>query len=181
MSLKKNVKHSIKEPAKHQTLVETMKLNPKPGAMVGMQRCIEVWRDGKLVEVDERFIDFNDLVVDAGLNALCGQAFDVSGSRPAVFNHVAIGTDGTAPSSGQTALLTEVMRVQGTYAKDAGVGECSMDATFNITATYALQECGLFNAASAGTMYCRDTYTTKNVVDGDTVKVYYTPKFQRPA
>jgi hypothetical protein len=94
---------------------------------------------------------------------------------------VAIGTDGTAPAAGQTALGAEVMRVQGTYAKDAGVGECSMDATFNITSSYALQECGLFNAASAGTMYCRDTYTTKNVQNGDTVKVYYTPKFQRPA
>jgi hypothetical protein len=62
------------------------------------------------------------------------------------------------------------MRVTGTYAKDAPVGECSMDGTFNITATLALTECGLLNAASAGTLYCRDTYTVKNVVSGDTVK-----------
>ena len=134
-----------------------------------------------LVDVDVKTFKLNDLVVDDGLNALCGQAFDVSGSRPAVFNYVAIGTDGTAPANTQTALLAEVMRVSGSYSKDAGVGECSMDATFAITATYALQECGLLNAAAAGTMYCRDTYTTKNVVDGDTVNVYYTPKFQRPA
>jgi len=134
-----------------------------------------------LVDVDVKTFKLNDLVVDAGLNALCGQAFDSSGSRPAVFNYVAIGTDNTAPAGAQTALLAEVMRVQGTYGKDAGVGECSMDATFDITATYALNECGLLNAASAGTMYCRDTYTTKNVEDGDTVKVYYTPKFQLPA
>jgi hypothetical protein len=157
-----------------------MKMNHKSAIIVGMQRHVEVWRNNALVDVDEKFIDFSDLVVDAGLNALCGQAFDVSGSRPAVFNYVAIGTDGTAPANTQTALGAEVMRVQGIYSKDANVGECSMDATFNITSSYALQECGLFNASSNGTMYCRDTYTTKNVQNGDTVKVYYTPKFQRP-
>jgi hypothetical protein len=153
----------------------------KPAIIVGMQRRVEVWRNNTLIDADEKFIDFSDLVVDAGLNALCGQAFDGSGSRPAVFNYVAIGTDGTTPANTQTALGAEVMRVQGTYSKDANVGECSMDATFNITATYALQECGLFNVSSNGTMYCRDIYNTKNVQNGDTVKVYYTPKFQRPA
>jgi len=140
-----------------------------------------LWRKGELIDVDEKLLNFDDLVVDAGLNALCGQAFDGSGSRPAVFNYVAIGTDGTAPSASQTALGAEVMRVQGTYAKDANVGECSIDATFNIDNTYALNECGLFNASTGGTMYCRDTYTTKNVQNGDTVKVYYTGKFERPA
>lgn len=156
-------------------------MKKKAGVLVGVERRIEVWRKGELIDVDVKLLELNDLVVDAGLNALCGQAFDGSGSRPAVFNYVAIGTDGTAPSASQTALLAEVMRVQGTYSKDPDVGECSMDATFNITGTYALQECGLFNASSGGTMYCRDTYTTKNVVSGDQVKVYYTPKFQRPA
>jgi hypothetical protein len=158
-----------------------MSLKKKAGIIVGIQRRIEVWRNGKLADVDEREISFDDLVVDGGLNALCGQAFDSSANRPAVFNYVAIGTDGTTPAATQTALGAEVMRVQGTYTKDANTGECSMDATFNITNSYALQECGLFNASSGGTMYCRDTYATKNVVNGDTVKIYYTPKFQRPA
>jgi hypothetical protein len=120
------------------------------------------------------------LVVDGGLQGACECIFK-SASRPAVFDYVAIGTDGTAPAASQTALLAESMRVQGTYSNDATDGECSMDATFDITQTLALQECGLLNAAAAGTMYCRDTYTTKNVESGDTVKVYYTPKFQRPA
>lgn len=129
-----------------------------------------------LIDVDEKLM--KDLVVNAGLNALCGQAFDSSGSRPAVFNYVAIGTSGTTPAAADTALGAEVMRVSGTYAKDGPVGECSMDGTFNITSTYALQETGLLNAASVGTLYCRDTYSVKNVISGDTVKVYYTPKFQ---
>ena len=170
--------------------------------LTGMSRRIEVWRpltnltDEQveaaksfkelngipmgLIEVDDKFIDFSDLVVNAGLNALCGQAFDVSGSRPAVFNYVAIGVGTGSPAAGDTALGSESMRGVGTYAKDGNVGECSMDATFNIVATLALTECGLLNAASVGTLYCRDTYSVKNVISGDTVKVYYTPKFQVP-
>ncbi len=156
-------------------------MEKRVGVVVGITRRVEVWRNGQLVDVDEREFDFEDLIVDAGLNALCGQVFDGSSSRPAVFNYVAIGTDNTTPNASQTALGNEVMRVQGTYSKDANTGECSMDATFNITSAYALNECGLFNASSGGTMYCRDTFTTKNVVSGDTVKVYYTGKFQRPS
>jgi hypothetical protein len=154
--------------------------NWKSAVLVGMRRRVEIWRNDRLVDVDDGFVGFDDLVVNAGLNALCGAAFDGSGSRPAVFDYVAIGEDGTAPAAVQTALGSESMRVQGVYAKDANVGECSVDATFNITTTLALQECGLFNASSGGSMFCRDTFATKNVVSGDTVKVYYTPKFQVP-
>jgi len=195
--------HGTHEKIRKRFIAETIPMNPEPVCLIGVNRRIEVWRpvgnltseqmkDAKafamiggvekaLIDVDEKLLDFKDMVVDAGLDALCGQAFDSSGSRPAVFNYVAIGTDNTAPAAGQTALGAEVMREQGTYSKDAATGECSMDNEFSITNTYALNECGLFNAPSGGTMYCRDTYTTKNVVSGDTVKVNYTPKFQRPA
>lgn len=167
-----------------------------------LERRIEVWRPVKnltpkqlkdakdfvlidgvekaLIDVDEKLLALDDMVVDAGLNALCGQAFDVSGSRPAVFNYVAIGTDNTDPAASQTALLAEYKRVQGTYSKDAGTGECSMDAEISIDATKALNECGLFNDATAGTMYCRDTYTTKNVESGDTVKAFEECPRMRP-
>jgi hypothetical protein len=151
------------------------------GVVVGVKRRIEVWRKGELIDVDERELDFEDLVVNSGLDAACGAVFDRSASRPAAFDYIAIGTDGTTPSASQTALGNEVMRVQATYSKDPNTGECSIDATFNIQSSYALQECGIFNASASGTMYCRDTYTMKNVVSGDQVKVYYTGKFQRPS
>jgi len=183
-------------------ITEAVGVGPKPANYAGASRHVEVWRPVErltedetrtaqdvaevngvqmaLVEADDRLLDFDDLVVDAGLDALCGQAFDGSGGRPAPFSYVAVGTDGTTPSAGQSALGAESMRAQAAYSKDPATGECSVDATFNIVSTLALQECGLFNAGSAGTMYCRDTYPTKNVVSGDTVKIYYTPKFQRP-
>lgn len=97
-------------------------------------------------------------------------------------NAVAVGNTyllSARPAS--TTLETESMRVANTYTKDAGVGEASLDATFDITATLALNECALLNAVTAGTMLCGDVYAVKNVVSGDTVKVYYTEKFQRPA
>jgi len=155
-----------------------MEKNVKSKVLVGVERRIEVWRKGKLVSTDEKFIDAKDIVVNAGLDALCGQGFDESGSRPAVFNSIAIGTGTNATLAADTTLQTEVMRVKGTYGKDGPTGECSMDGTFAIISTYALVECGILNAASGGTLYCRDAYAVKNVVSGDTVKIYYTPKFQ---
>ena len=79
-----------------------------------------------------------------------------------------------------TALESEYMRGQGDYTNDPTDGEVSMDEEFSIDATKDLNECGLFNDAAAGTMYCGDVYKTKSVISGDTVKLYYTPKFQVP-
>jgi hypothetical protein len=184
---------------KQKPVTRTRRIYVWQSLKIDMTRRIEVWRpvssltpaelkrafmvavvEGErkaLIDVDEKLME--DLLTDVGLNALCGQAFDSSGSRPAVFNYCAIGTSSQTPANGDTALIAESMRVQGTYTKDGATGECSMDATFNIVATLALQECGLLNAASVGIIYCRDTYAVKNVVSGDTVKVYYTPKHQR--
>lgn len=174
--------------------------------MSGMQRRIEVWRPVEkltpeqiqsakdftildwpgrrirckkaLIEVDEKLLDWEDLVVAAGLDGLCSQAFDSSGSRLAVFEWIGIGSDSTAPTATDTHLGHEVeSREKGTYAKDSPTGQCSMDASFSITGTHALNECGLFSDSTSAVMFCRDTYTTKNVADGDTVNVYYTPLF----
>lgn len=134
---------------------------------------IEVYRDGVLIDREEKK---HDLVVNAGLNLLCDVLGDFGAQEPAV-GWTAIGEDGTAPAAAQTALLSESMRVANSYSKDGPVGEASVDATFNIVATLGLLECGLLNAAAAGTMYCRDIYTVKNVVSGDTVNVNYTITF----
>lgn len=133
---------------------------------------VEHIRDGKLIWSHEKE---EDLLVNAGLNYLC----EVIGNttQPAEMGYTAIGEDATAPEAAQTTLLSEAMRVANSYSKDGSVGEASLDATFNITATYALNECGLFNDPAAGTMYCRDTFTTRNVIDGDTVNLYYTITF----
>lgn len=141
--------------------------------LVDVRFVIEHWRNGVLLD---REVKAHDLVVNSGLNLLCDVVGDLGGQEAAL-GWTAIGTDGTAPAAAQTALLAEVMRVSNSYSKDGPVGEASLDAVFNIVATYALLECGLLNAAAAGIMYCRDIYTVKNVESGDTVNVNYTITF----
>jgi hypothetical protein len=144
--------------------------------LVGVERRIEIWRKGKLIDLDVKMIEAKDMVVNAGLDGLCGAAFDVSGSRPAVFNSIAIGTGANNTLAADTTLQTEVMRIKGTYIKTT-TGACTVAGSFAITSTYALTECGMLNDPSGGTLYCRDTYVVKNVLSGDTVNVTYTPSF----
>jgi len=119
----------------------------------------------------------SDIVVNDGLDYLC----DAVGNPtyPGRMGYTAIGTDPTAPSPTDTALGAEVMRTSNTYSKDVPVGEASLDAEFTIDATYDLNECALFNADVGGTMFCRDTYSTRSVVAGDIVRIYYTLSFVR--
>lgn len=161
-------------------------MEKRASALAGMHRRVEVWRpidkcsreqlktakalrvfggiEKALINVDQKLLDLNDMVADSGLQEACECYFKGTG-RPAVFDYIAIGTDGTAESTSDTALGAEYMRVQDTYSNDETDSECSMDAEFSIDATKALQKCGLFNDPSAGTMYCRDTYDVKNVND----------------
>lgn len=148
-----------------------MELNTK--AKASIKRTVEHWRGGKLLSVD---VAEYDLLVNAGLNYLC----EVVGNptQPARMGYTAIGTGGaTLPGAGQTALVTETHRLANTYTKLADVGKATLEATFTFTAAYAINECGLFNAATAGTMYCRDTFTVRNVESGDELKVKYTLTF----
>ena len=141
--------------------------------LVNVELVIEHWRGGVILE---REVKKHDLVVNAGLDFLCDVAGDF-GAQEAAMGWTAIGTDNTAPAAAQTALLAEVLRQANSYSKDGPVGEASIDTSFAIGATFALNECALLNAAAAGIMYCRDTYTTKNVESGDTVNVNYTITF----
>jgi hypothetical protein len=65
------------------------------------------------------------------------------------------------------------MREQGTYASGA-TGVCTVTNSFTIDATYGIEESGLFNAASSGTMIARVTFSTKNVVLNDVLVVTWT-------
>lgn len=143
------------------------------GIKVNVKMRIEVIRNGEIIDFEEKE---HDLVVDDGLDFLCDVAGDW-GAQAVAMHWTAIGTDATAAAPGQSALIAEVMRIVNTYSKDGGTGLASIDASFTIDATYALNECALLNAAAAGAMLCRDTYTTKNVVLNDTVNVNYTLTF----
>ena len=121
----------------------------------------------------------SDVVLNNGLDGLCsllGAASPIPN-----FKWTAVGTDATAAARNQSNLIAEVMRVAATYAKDAPVGDASLDSVFNIAVSgYALNEISLANISGVNVSaihYCRDTYATKNVISGDTVNSYYTASF----
>jgi len=133
---------------------------------------LRIYRDGRLVDA---LAKERDLVVNGGLD-LCIESLGNSTDRPACISHIALGTDNTAPTASDTSLGNEVMREAATYTK-TGTGQGKWEATFNITGSYTLQEAGLFNAATGGTMFCRDTFSARSVENGDTVTVVYTVSF----
>lgn len=101
-------------------------------------------------------VDKQNLVVNGGL-AFLANALVAASSSP--FTHIAVGSGTTAPSAGQTALVTELGRVAFTY--NVSGSSVTLSATFNAgVATGTWNEAGIFNAASAGTMYARTTFAT---------------------
>lgn len=99
-------------------------------------------------------VDKQNLVVNGGL-AFLANALVAASSSP--FTHIAVGSGTTAASAGQTALVTELGRVAFTYTV-AG-SSVTLTASFNAgVATGTWNEAGIFNAASAGTMYARTTF-----------------------
>lgn len=103
-----------------------------------------------------------------------------SGSEAAA-TYIAVGTGATAPAAGDTALQTEITdsglaraaatmsRVTTTVANDTS----QADKTFSVTGTKAVTEAGLLNAAAAGVLFGRQTFSAINVVNGDSLQITY--------
>jgi len=123
-----------------------------------------------------------NLVTNAGfaqLALLCGDAAAVP------FTFLAVGTSTTAPAVGNTTLVAEITtlglaRVGGTVSR---VTTAVTNDTFRVTTTWTasgsltVEEVGVFNAASAGTMLSRALTTTKAVVNGETLTGSYNLRF----
>lgn len=135
-------------------------------------------RDGKLKED----ITVNNLVTSAGkalLASLCGDA----SANP--FTYIAVGTSSTAVSVGQTALIAEtttngLQRASGTVDRTTTTvtnDTYRITKTFTATGTVAVEEVGIFNASSSGTMLSRALTTTKTILNGEQLIVTYTLAF----
>lgn len=114
--------------------------------------------------------------------ALVAGRINGSGS-PAAATYIGVGIGTTGFNAADTALETEKLE-DGTSStaahKSATVSLVTTDvtndtaqlvATFAFTATLAITESGVFNASSAGTLLCRQTFSAINVVDGDSLQV----------
>lgn len=113
--------------------------------------------------------------------ALVAGRINASGA-PAAAGYIGIGIGTTAFNATDTALETE-RQADGTASTahtsataslvttDVTNDTAQLVATFSFTATLAITESGVFNASSAGTMLCRQTFSAINVVSGDSLQV----------
>jgi hypothetical protein len=122
-------------------------------------------------------LELKNLVVNAGKAGVASRINGAGGE--AAFTYIAIGTGTTAPSATDTALQSEITtgggaraaatatRVTTTVTNDTA----QLQVTFNFTASFAVTESGVFNAATGGTMLARQTFTAINVANGDSLQI----------
>lgn len=108
--------------------------------------------------------EVKNLVVTTGKNLIASR---LVGTASNVISHMAVGTGTTAPAAGDTTLVTELTRVAISSGTASG-NVATYVATFAPgVGTGSINECGLFNASTAGTMLARSTsvIVTKGALD----------------
>lgn len=118
-----------------------------------------------------------NLITNAGFALIAGR---LNGSgAPAAATYIALGTGVTAANVTDTTLQTEsatsglsrangsVSLVTTTVTNDTA----QIVNTFSVTGTVAVTESGVLNAASSGTLLCRQVFAAINVINGDSLQI----------
>jgi hypothetical protein len=112
--------------------------------------------------------EVENLVVTAGKNFIASRI--VSGSAT-VMGYMAIGDDATVSALAQTDLGNELARVA-TSSASAVDNNITFTASFGAgVGTGSLQEAGIFNNSSTGTMLCRTTFPVITKTSGETIAI----------
>ena len=124
--------------------------------------------------IDERILD--NLIVTVGKAEAAGL---LNGVTSGAFTYLAIGIGVVAPAAGDTALGSEI--TTGGGARAAATCSRVTTTTTNDTAqllkewtfssTFAVTEAGIFDAAAAGEMLARQTFSAINVVSGSKLEI----------
>jgi hypothetical protein len=116
----------------------------------------------------ETVFDVPNLVVTTGKNFVASRIKDAT--TPAM-SHMAIGTVSTAAAATDSALGGEAARVALSSTTVTG-NVVNYIASFPAgTGTGAITEAGLFNASTAGTMFCRTTFAVVNKGASDSMTI----------
>ena len=109
-----------------------------------------------------------NLVVTAGKEYVASRIKDTTKNA---MSHMAVGTSSTSPGSGDTTLGSEADR-QLLTSTTVTSNTITYVATFDPgEGTGALTEAGIFNAASAGDMLCRTTFSVINKGAADSMTI----------
>lgn len=131
--------------------------------------------DGSL-KWDTGFI--SNLITSAGKAQIALLAGDASATP---FTFLAVGTSNTAPAIGQTALIGEIS-TNGMARAAATVSRVTTTVTndtlqlvkaWSVSGSSTVEEIGIFNASSSGTMLGRALTGSKAVVNGETLTGTY--------
>lgn len=124
--------------------------------------------------------DINNVIVNVGKAVVAGRILDdVTSAQAQPFDYIALGTSNTAAAATQTVLGAEITTGGGERSAASGTRVLTNVAsdtaqlvnTFNFTSTFAIVESGIFNDANSGDMLARQTFTAKNVNNGDSLQV----------
>lgn len=115
-------------------------------------------------------------VVNAGKTFIAASMLKTTSNSPAAMTHMAVGTSGTAAGAGDTALLAEISASRVALSSSTSSGAVvTYVATFPAgTGTGAIQEAGIFNASSSGTMLCRTAFSVINKAAADSMTITWT-------
>lgn len=125
----------------------------------------------------------NNIITNAGKAELANLAGNVS--SPTAFTYLAVGTSSTATAATQTALGAEIT-TSGLGRASATVSRTTTTITndtlqlvkvWSVTGSQTIEEIGIFNASSSGTMLGRALTTSKVVANGETFTATYQVKF----
>lgn len=117
----------------------------------------------------------SNLVVTVGKALIIDLIDPDLGSPPNKPKYIALGTGTTEPSANDTALEAEITTNGGARtaatASQPSSTTLRLEATFNITGNLSINETGVFNASSSGTMLARALMPNKplNLANGDTL------------
>ena len=132
-------------------------------------------RDSEGVVKDKRVVP--NIITTAGLTSVSAlMTYDVGDTG---FDYLAIGTGTAAAAVTQTTLVGEAYRIGGANVTGTQVTTTKPNDTMQLvgtltsTATHAIVECGVFNAAAAGTLLARQVFSAINVVSADSIQVTY--------
>lgn len=132
-----------------------------------------VVRDGKTGEIRGKRQVCN-LVVTVGLAHIADQLADTPAQ--AEMSYAGIGSDNTAPATGQTALLAAQGARQSLTSKVQSSNTVTYTATIpaGIGTHATIREAGLFNASSGVTMMARTTFAAIAKGAGDAIDISWT-------
>lgn len=133
------------------------------------------------IKLFDEFGNLKDERQEKNLVVTTGRTFIIARmattGQPNQMSHMAIGSSSTAPAAGQTALTSQLAIVALATAGGSPSGtSITYTATFGagVGTSTTVQEAGIFNAASAGTMLARLTFTAVNKGASDILTITWT-------